>query len=41
MGEDIRKGRRRVNMVEYYVLVYENGKVRPGETVPGMGDKGE
>jgi hypothetical protein len=27
-GEDIRKGYRRVNMVEYYVLMYENGKMR-------------
>jgi hypothetical protein len=24
-------------MVEYYVLVYENGKMRTVETVPGMG----
>jgi hypothetical protein len=36
-GEDIRKGCRRVNMVEYYALMYENGKMRPVETVPGMG----
>jgi hypothetical protein len=30
-------------MVEYYVLMYGNGKMRPVETVPGMGrgDKGE
>jgi hypothetical protein len=30
-------------MVEYYVLMNENGKMRPVETVPGMGggDKGE
>jgi hypothetical protein len=43
-GEDIRKGCRRVNMVEYYVLMYENGKMRPVETIPGMGEganKGE
>jgi hypothetical protein len=39
-GEDIRKGCRRVNMVEYYALVYENGKMRPAETVPGMGGEG-
>jgi hypothetical protein len=26
MGEGIRKGCRMVNMVEYYVLMYENGK---------------
>jgi hypothetical protein len=28
----------------YYVLMYENGKMRPIETIPGMGggrDKGE
>jgi hypothetical protein len=25
-------------MVEYYVLVYENGKMRHVETVPGMGE---
>jgi hypothetical protein len=25
--------------VEYYVLVYENGKMRPVESVPGMGEK--
>jgi hypothetical protein len=25
-------------MVEYYALMYENGKMRPGETVPGMGE---
>jgi hypothetical protein len=23
-------------MVEYYALVYENGQMRPAETVPGM-----
>jgi hypothetical protein len=31
-------------MVEYYALTYENGKMRPVETIPGMegeGDKGE
>jgi hypothetical protein len=26
-----------VNMVKYYVLMYENGKMRPAETVPGKG----
>jgi hypothetical protein len=31
---------RRVNMVEYYALMYENGKMRPVETIPGMGVKG-
>jgi hypothetical protein len=24
-----------VNMVEYYALTYENGKMRPVETIPG------
>jgi hypothetical protein len=24
-------------MVEYYVLTYANGKMRPVETIPGMG----
>jgi hypothetical protein len=30
-------------MVEYYALMNENGKMRPAETIPGMGrgDKGE
>jgi hypothetical protein len=26
--EDLRKGCRRVNLVEYYALMYENGKMR-------------
>jgi hypothetical protein len=41
--EDIRKDCKRVNMVEYYALMYENGKMRSVETIPGMGDgdKGE
>jgi hypothetical protein len=26
-----------VNVVEYYALMYENGKMRPVETIPGMG----
>jgi hypothetical protein len=30
----IRKGWR------YYVFMYENGKIRPAETTPGMGDMG-
>jgi hypothetical protein len=25
-----------VNMVEYYALMYKNGKMRPAETIPGM-----
>jgi hypothetical protein len=27
-------------MVEYYALMYENGKMRPAETVPRMGRRG-
>jgi hypothetical protein len=27
-----------VNMVEYYALMNENGKMRPDETIPGMGE---
>jgi hypothetical protein len=32
-----------VNVVEYYALMYEEEKVRPGETIPGIReeDKGE
>jgi hypothetical protein len=26
-----------MNMVEILILVHENGKIRPVETVPGMG----
>jgi hypothetical protein len=26
-------------MVEYSVLMYENGKMRPIETIPGMGER--
>jgi hypothetical protein len=33
-GEDIRKGCRRVTMVEYSVLMYENGKIKSGESSP-------
>jgi hypothetical protein len=40
-GEDVEKGCRRMNMVEYYVLMYENGKMRPGETIPGIGRGGK
>jgi hypothetical protein len=29
-----------VNMVDYYVLMYENGKMRSAETIPGMGGGG-
>jgi hypothetical protein len=35
--EHIRKGCRRVNMVEYYALMNENGEMRPVEAVPVMG----
>jgi hypothetical protein len=31
-GEGVRK----VNMVEYYALMNENGKMRPAEAIPGM-----
>jgi hypothetical protein len=34
-------GCRRVNMVEYYALIYENGKMRPVETIPGMEGEGK
>jgi hypothetical protein len=37
VGEDIRKGCRRVNMVEYYVVMNENGKMRPVGIIPGLG----
>jgi hypothetical protein len=30
-----------VNVVEYYVLMYVNGKMRPVETIPGMGGEGD
>jgi hypothetical protein len=36
-GEDIRKGGQRVNMVEILCTMYENGKMRPVETIPGIG----
>jgi hypothetical protein len=29
-----------VNLVKYYVLMYENGKMKPVETIPGM-ERGE
>jgi hypothetical protein len=34
---DTRKGCRRVNMVDYYALMYENRNMTPVETVPGVG----
>jgi hypothetical protein len=42
--EDIRKGAEGRMWQKYYVLMYENGKMRPAEAIPGMGgggDKGE
>jgi hypothetical protein len=36
-GEDIRKGVGEWLEWKYYVLTYENGKVRPVETIPRMG----
>jgi hypothetical protein len=38
-GEDIRKGCGRRICWRYYVLMYENGKMRPVETIPRMRDK--
>jgi hypothetical protein len=35
--EDGRKGFRRMNVVNYYILVNENGKMRHVETIPGIG----
>jgi hypothetical protein len=29
-----------VNVVEYYVHLYENGKMKPVQTIPGMGEGG-
>jgi hypothetical protein len=39
-GKEVRKGSRRVNVVEFNVLMYENGKMRPVETIPGMRGEG-
>jgi hypothetical protein len=41
--KDIRKGCRRMNVVEYYVLTHVNGKMRPAETSRNgrSRDKGE
>jgi hypothetical protein len=38
--KDIRKGCKRMNMVECSILMCENGKMRPVETIPGMGGSG-
>jgi hypothetical protein len=37
--EDIRKGVGGWICWNYYVLVYENGKMRPVDTIPGTGDR--
>jgi hypothetical protein len=39
-GEDIRRGAGGWIWWKCYVLMYENGKMRPVETVPGMGVRG-
>jgi hypothetical protein len=39
-GKDIRKGCKRVNMLEIHALTYENGKMRTTETISGMGFRG-
>jgi hypothetical protein len=39
-GKDVGKRCRRVNIVQYCVHMYVNGKVRPVETIPGWGRKG-
>jgi hypothetical protein len=38
--DTIRKACRWVNVIEIYVLMYENGKMRPVKTIPGMGGGG-
>jgi hypothetical protein len=35
-GDDMRTGCERVNICKYCVHMYENGKMRPVETIPGM-----
>jgi hypothetical protein len=37
-GEDIRKGFRRVNMMEILCIINENGKMRLVENIPEMGE---
>jgi hypothetical protein len=39
-GKDIRKGCGRVNMVEMFCHMYENGKMRPTETILRTGKGG-
>jgi hypothetical protein len=36
-GEDVRKGLKRINVMEILLCMYVNGKMRPVETVLGMG----
>jgi hypothetical protein len=40
-GQDIRKVCRRVNMAEILCIHVCNGKMRPAETIPGMGGRGK
>jgi hypothetical protein len=40
-GEEVRKGCRRVNIVQYCVHMYVSGKMIPVEIVHGMGEGGE
>jgi hypothetical protein len=35
--EEVEKGWRRVNMVQYYIYMYASGKMIPVETIPGKG----
>jgi hypothetical protein len=39
-GEEVGKGYGRVNMVQICVHMYVHGKMRPAETIPGMGKWG-
>jgi hypothetical protein len=36
MGENMRKGGKRQKAVDYYVLMYEHGKMRYVETISSM-----
>jgi hypothetical protein len=42
-GEDIRKGCTKMNMAKIYIyiLMYENGRMRPVEIIPGMEGEGD
>jgi hypothetical protein len=40
-GEDIRKGIGELLWRKCYVYMYVNGKMRPVETIPGMGGEAE